>query len=369
MGKKYVIAFVRMSGFTKLIGRFTEGDEGLVTFLAVNIAEELLLSSEFEVDVVNFHDLSLGVLFSFPDDMPVPVIEEKVIELCEELSGSINDICKLNVSIGVSRVAESLKSVHRIFEETKESLSFRNLQEDNQIIEMKKLDTLQSSHTNYEYPFDLEKEIMHAIRQRNQEEAIRRLHEFFAVSTGQNVSEAMIRQGAFKLYSGIFDIVLQSGLLEEFLNEGANPYEKLHKLNNPEEIMQWFEHRVILPIVEWLSRKQDQRLQLVVHKVMHILESKYMDELSLESCADEVGLNPSFLSKIFKDISGWNFIDYLTHIRLTKAKELLVDTDAKIMEIAEQTGYNSSYFNRIFRKHEGITPSEYREMHRKTPGS
>jgi YesN/AraC family two-component response regulator len=99
---------------------------------------------------------------------------------------------------------------------------------------------------------------------------------------------------------------------------------------------------------------------------MSLIETDYSTEVSLESCADEVSLNPSFLSKIFKDYSGWNFIDYLTHIRLTKAKELLTDTDAKIMEIAEMTGYNNSYFNRIFKKHEGLTPSEYRELHRKS---
>lgn len=67
---------------------------------------------------------------------------------------------------------------------------------------------------------------------------------------------------------------------------------------------------------------------------------------------------------MFKDITGVNFIDYLTSIRLNKAKELLINTDMKINEIAETIGYKNSYFNRLFKRHEGYTPGQYREIRR-----
>ncbi|KKI92541.1 hypothetical protein WQ54_09075 [Bacillus sp. SA1-12] len=363
--KKHVIVFVQLLGFSKLKGKFMEGDEGLVTFIAVNIAEELLQSSESEADVINFHDLSLGILFSFPNQTTVEEIDEKVIGFSEELIAYINKICNMKLSVGVSRIADSLKSVLSCFEETKASLSFRNLQQDNQIIEMKKIDSLFYSHHNFEYPFDYEKEITHEIRLKNQEEAINLVNKFFTTLADQNVSESVMRQGALKLLGSIFHIVLQSGLIEDFIKEGANLYDELYKLKDPEEISHWFEKKVVIPIIEELSSKQDQRLRFIVQKVMDILEAKYMDDISLDFCADEVSLNPSFLSKVFKDFSGWNFIDYLTHIRLTKAKELLMETDTKIKDIAEGIGYKHSYFNRIFKRQEGITPSEFREMNRR----
>ena len=93
-----------------------------------------------------------------------------------------------------------------------------------------------------------------------------------------------------------------------------------------------------------------------------------MEDISLDYCADHVNLSPSLLSKVFKDIVGLNFIDYLTNIRLSKAKELLVHTDMKINEIAETIGYKNSYFNRLFKKHEGYTPGQYREMKRDQVG-
>ena len=56
-----------------------------------------------------------------------------------------------------------------------------------------------------------------------------------------------------------------------------------------------------------------------------------------------------------------NFIDYVTQHRMTKAKELLRESDMKINEIAESVGYQPSYFIRIFKKTEGMTPGQYRE--------
>jgi YesN/AraC family two-component response regulator len=76
-------------------------------------------------------------------------------------------------------------------------------------------------------------------------------------------------------------------------------------------------------------------------------------------------MNPVTLSKTFKQVTGKNFIDYLTELRMGKAKELLADTELKINDVAVQVGYQHSYFNRIFKKQEGITPSQYREMAQK----
>lgn len=363
--RKYAVVFIQIYGFNQVEQRFTEGDEGLVSFIAANIAEELMKSSETEADVINFHDLTLGILFSFSADSKEKEMDRKMLEFSDSFNDHFSQICKLQVSIGISRSADSLKSIPTIFEETKSALSFRNLQEKNQIIEMKKVDELTNVQSNFEYPFDIEKEVTHAIRLRDNEAAIKLLNEFFDKHTEQNVNEAILKQGALKLLGSIFHIVLQTTLIEGFVNKGAKLYEQLYKLKDPAEMNYWFKQKVILPIIEELTEKQDQRLHLIVQKVTEMLDDRYMEDISLEYCADQVNLNPSILSKVFKDITGWNFIDYLTNIRVQKAKELLIETDTKIKDIAENIGYQHSYFNRIFKKFEGVTPSQFREMSRK----
>ena len=86
-----------------------------------------------------------------------------------------------------------------------------------------------------------------------------------------------------------------------------------------------------------------------------------MKDLSLEDAAEHVNLSVGYLSNYFKQKMGMTFVDYLTKLRIEKAKELLMHTNEKIYKVAEQVGYqNSQYFVTIFKKKTGVTPAEYR---------
>ena len=75
-------------------------------------------------------------------------------------------------------------------------------------------------------------------------------------------------------------------------------------------------------------------------------------------------LNPVYLSVLFKRSTGVNFNDYLTDIRIAKAKSMLKDTNESIAAIAEQVGYaNAKYFSQLFSKVVGINPTVYRKLH------
>jgi len=96
--------------------------------------------------------------------------------------------------------------------------------------------------------------------------------------------------------------------------------------------------------------------------VKQYIHSRYPDQdLGLESAARQVHLNPNYLSELFKEVTGRNFVDYLSEVRMEAAKQLLRETHLKTYEIAERVGYSSSkYFSAIFRKYCGMTPTEYR---------
>ncbi len=99
-----------------------------------------------------------------------------------------------------------------------------------------------------------------------------------------------------------------------------------------------------------------------IRQILEIVEQEYMHDISLEQIADRVQLSPSYLSFYFKKETGRNFIKYLTVYRLEKAKELLRNTDIKVIAISEMVGYlNSSYFCLLFKNYTGMTPARYRE--------
>lgn len=85
------------------------------------------------------------------------------------------------------------------------------------------------------------------------------------------------------------------------------------------------------------------------------------EEISLNVLAEEFHLNPQYISQLFKSEIGVNFLAYLTNIRMEKAKKLLLTTSLSIADISEQSGYGDyRVFTKVFKKSEGITPSQYR---------
>ena len=75
-----------------------------------------------------------------------------------------------------------------------------------------------------------------------------------------------------------------------------------------------------------------------------------------------VDISPYYFSKLFKEDTGVNFIEYLTSVRIQEAKRLLLDGERSIKDICIEIGYQDpNYFSRIFKKHTGVTPTEFKE--------
>lgn len=92
------------------------------------------------------------------------------------------------------------------------------------------------------------------------------------------------------------------------------------------------------------------------------MESHIGEDLSLDILADKLKVSAAYLSAYFKDKTGINFIDYLNDLRIRKAKEMLLGSDAKIQDIAVSVGYQSvNSFIRMFKRSTGMSPGEFRK--------
>ena len=104
--------------------------------------------------------------------------------------------------------------------------------------------------------------------------------------------------------------------------------------------------------------KQEER---AITGITRYLKKHLAEEISLSVLAEQFHLNPQYISQLFKSEIGVNFLVYLTNIRMEKAKKLLLSTALSIAEVAEQSGYGDyRVFTKVFKKSEGITPSQYR---------
>ncbi|MDF2717911.1 MAG: AraC family transcriptional regulator, partial [Paenibacillus sp.] len=116
-------------------------------------------------------------------------------------------------------------------------------------------------------------------------------------------------------------------------------------------------------IIELTSLPAHHKTGSTVASVVSYVEAHYRDNLNLDVIADEAGVSAKYMSKLFKEKTGVNLTDYISTVRIAKAKELLADTDMTVSAVAEEVGiYSRTTFIRLFKKYEGVTPNDYRRM-------
>ena len=114
-------------------------------------------------------------------------------------------------------------------------------------------------------------------------------------------------------------------------------------------------------------QKQEER---TINGITRYLQEHLSEEMSLSVLAEEFHLNAQYISQLFKSEIGVGFLAYLTNIRMEKAKKLLLSTSLSVAEVAEQSGYGDyRVFTKVFKKAEGITPSQFRRDFLEDTGS
>lgn len=132
-------------------------------------------------------------------------------------------------------------------------------------------------------------------------------------------------------------------------------------LSSLEEVRKWFVDKMG-GACRCIAVKREEQSVSVVERARKFIDGHYHKDISLDDVSREVEISPYYFSKIFKEETGKNFIEYVTEIRMNRAKELLLGTDLSMKEICSQIGYaDPNYFSRIFKKNTGITPTEYKE--------
>lgn len=116
-----------------------------------------------------------------------------------------------------------------------------------------------------------------------------------------------------------------------------------------------------------VEEKRTLKHEELIRKINYIIERDYADtNLCLTSIADELAMSPIYVSRLYKQLTLKGLTDVINETRIAKAQFLLIETENSVADIAEQTGFtNSSYFYRMFKKFNGVTPNDYRrkELH------
>jgi Response regulator containing CheY-like receiver domain and AraC-type DNA-binding domain len=138
--------------------------------------------------------------------------------------------------------------------------------------------------------------------------------------------------------------------LSEIYSGNITPNELLISMDTLEEIEEWIQG-LFTKLVEIKDTKEGESYSAYVNKTISYIKTHYSENISLSIIAEDICVNSSYLSTLFKEETGTGFSEYLCDIRLEKAKALLEEGKLEMKEIISMCGFNNyAYFFSIFKK-------------------
>jgi YesN/AraC family two-component response regulator len=120
-------------------------------------------------------------------------------------------------------------------------------------------------------------------------------------------------------------------------------------------------YRSVCYIVKSLRDAQNSNSFQDIRKVLHYMDNHYDEDITLEEVSSILNLSPQYFSRVFHEKTGVTFVDYLTRVRIKKAKEWLTYSQSNVQEVCFKVGYKDpNYFTRVFKKTVGVTPRQYK---------
>lgn len=267
-------------------------------------------------------------------------------------------IFKCSVTIGISSPANKISFVYYQFSEAMEAIKNRMIEGNDGINYWEKREEYSKK---YIYPVNSERRILNYLDQGELNSIINEL----------GVIGNKIRSASYISYDNIIFIYHQLvGICIKHLRENnvsmaqifmgrGNIYSTLASIDTLEELQEY--------LVDFFS----DIMQYLIHapeevgnygkRILNYLDEHYREDIIFQEMAEDIGISYSYMRKIVNEMTGQSLIDHLNLRRIMQAKQMLVESELTIAQIANEVGYNNvQSLNRYFRKFEGMPPSAYR---------
>jgi len=304
-----------------------------------------------------------GILLGPQDGEHPEKLRRRAERLAETIRREIeNDpFIHTTVTIGIGRTYREVDNLHLSYKEALRALEYKLYTDGNQVIHID--DVLPYDERIHSYPYTMEKELISSFRIGDRECALQWLEELLSeLLSKTNNDPVLLKTRLLQLLLVLSRQAIESGAdPEEVGRQDFTCAQELQSKENLNELRKWVVAKVE-QLIRLIQESRSQRQENIMKKVVNYIHQHYHRDLTLEEVAEAVHFSPCYLSRIFKQMQKVNFIDYLTRVRLEKAKMLLKSSNYSISSIARKVGYQDpKYFSTLFKKHVGCTPSEYRQ--------
>ncbi|MBL4931504.1 response regulator [Clostridium paridis] len=269
----------------------------------------------------------------------------------------IKNLSVLYSSISFKIGIGSYKPLEKIFISYEESLiALRSLSNSNEsICHINNIENI--SVYSSDYPKDVEKKLIEFCTLGETDESLKYFNELFNwIQKNFNNNLMKAKTTLIELLVVLHKSLIDSNINIFYNNEYINSILELQNLN---ELELWFRDKISSSCVE-IRKGHRKNISKIIINAKKYISDNYSLDITLDEIAKEACVSPHYFSRLFKEETGENFIDYLTRVRINKAKDLMQNSNISIKEICYKIGYNDpNYFSRLFKKVQKVSPTDY----------
>lgn len=340
IGKRLV--FLQVSSYFPETKSYHVADLGVLQFAVSNITNELNLEYQVDATIIPI-SYNVQALFIRPD-VPIRAFADMLI-------ATVDSILGIQISIRESGIVEDLRQLPLLYEEA----VFASAQT-----------TVPGEASPLDHEIDSSaltdlQNILVSYFMSGKMNAIRSVLSSIADSLDRKTSAEARKEALTALIA--LNSLVQKKLPGNAATEDPgiiHDLDVLLQMERTEQIQQWLESK-IEQFLSYLARWTEDKNQSMIAKAIRYMEEHYSQTCTLKDAAESVHLNSNYLSNLFKKATGQSFINYLTQLRMDKAKVMLSNTNMKMFEISQAVGYDDpNYFATVFKQFNGESPSDYR---------
>lgn len=305
---------------------------------------------------------NLICFINLPKKMYAEEFKEKIREIAIDIQKSINNYYNEFVSIGISNPQYTLANIYAAQSQAQKACDYRFYHGSECLVFY---EDYKGNEDNYDNPEKARKSIIFDFDNLNNlKDCIERIQLYFQDARKNLDIKPLELKKEIDLYihyilgnlKKYFDLQI-----EDIIDGGVlGITQRIMEIDRISILESW--------VISSLNRieetiKERAGTSNIINEILDFIGENYNNEkLTLKFISKEFHISTNYLCQLFKKETGMNFVDYVTSLRIKKAKDLLAKTDYTTEYIAEKTGFNSAnYFNRVFKKHTGMRVGEYRK--------
>ncbi|NOU98172.1 response regulator [Paenibacillus sp. LMG 31456] len=359
-GNHYSCLVLEIDEPATVIERNRLNDKQLLLFAFKNIADELF-REQFYAEIIENVDNQLVMILSGKDLQDVKRYVESLQALVKKMKYYITRYYKVPVYIGIGGVYETTDWISKSYKEAMEAMEYRIYSGEEGVIFYSDVGYTRTQE-HIIYPYDLEKKLCLALKIGDKEGACSYARQFLQAIVGDYPhNPEQLRNICLQLVYTLLRMLMEWNISDGKVMDFAALDEQLKKWKTIEHLETWL-IQYVTGLTNIIEEKMLQRNVSIIQKAVTFMEQHYHRDISLQEVADAVYLTPNYFANLFKERTGETMLNFLSDIRISKAKELLKQPDIKIYEVAERVGYtDAKYFGQVFKKIVGLTPVEYKK--------